>query len=72
MRILLSTQNQKTVSLELTPEQAEILGLGEGPAGQAMQVTLTTQPQDVRPELLEQLESLLDEQAGLYERLSNA
>lgn len=72
MRIVLSTQNQKTVSLELTSEQAEILGLGLVPVGQPVQVTLTTQPQPVRPELLEQLESLLDEQTELYERLSNA
>lgn len=72
MRILLSTQNRKAISLELTPEQAEILGLGDVPAGQPVPVTLTTQAQAVRPELLEQLESLLDEQTGLYERLSNA
>lgn len=71
MRVTLS-HNGAAVTLELTPEQVQTLGLGGISAGQTVPLTLTPQTEAVRADLMGELERLMDEQTGLYERLSNA
>ncbi|MFC6619559.1 hypothetical protein [Deinococcus radiophilus] len=73
MRVILNLQNGQGQTLELSPEQIQTLGLNDLTPGETVTATIRREAGDERAVRLEQaLEELMQEQAGLYRRLSDA